>query len=114
MLHNRRQRSALRRSAPANRNARLAGRIQGRIGWYTNRRNRFAKLDRLAQPHQRNVMVVRVRIEVPMPDDGADGSHYRRRLGGDELIVVAENDADLGAAQSVRDQRRNISVSETH
>lgn len=47
-------------------------------------------------------MIVGVRIEVSMPNDGANRSHYGRRLGGNELIVVAENDANLGTAQSTK------------
>lgn len=100
MLHDRRQCSALRCPTPANRDARFAGRIEVRIGRHTNGRNRFAERHRLAQLHQSDVVIVGVRVEVAMPDDGADGAHYGRRLCGDELVVVAEDYADLRALES--------------
>lgn len=40
-------------------------------------------------------MVVSIRVEIPVPDDSTDGTHNRRRLGGDELIVVAQYYADF-------------------
>lgn len=55
-------------------------------------------------------MVVSVGVEISVPDDGTDGTHNRRRLGGDELIVVTQDYAYFRSFQSVMELRLIIYI----
>lgn len=46
----------------------------------THRSHTFRESDWLSQLQQRDVMIVRVDVEVPMSDDGRDGAHDGRRF----------------------------------
>lgn len=41
-------------------------------------------------------MVVRLGVEISVPDDGGDRPHLRRGLRGGGLVVIAQDDPDLG------------------
>lgn len=64
-------------------------------GWQTNWSDVFRKFNGFAQFQQCNVMIVCVGIEIPVSDYGTDCSHFGLWFGGDELIMVAEDDADF-------------------
>lgn len=84
----------------------LTSRIHCAIRWHTNRRNRLAERDRLPQFQQRNIIIVRIRIEIPMPNDCAHRSHNRRRFGRNKLIVVTKNNPNLRSFESENDWTR--------
>lgn len=66
----------------------------------TNRPNILGELHGLSQLQQCNIMIVSFRIEIPMSNDGRHRSHLCWRLRGGGLVMIAQDDSDLGPFES--------------
>jgi hypothetical protein len=63
----------------------------------THRSHTFRESDWLPQLQESDVVIVRVDVEIPMSDDGRDGTHDGRRIRRLVLVMIAEKHSDLGA-----------------